>query len=119
MAVREPQGRQRSSVEIPVVATSEPGQVCARLNGELDISTVAAARDRVAELTHRASDLVLDLRGLRFIDSTGLQFLLRLAAESTQDGWNLSVMPGQSAVQRIFQLTDTAEHLPFRDRPEI
>jgi anti-anti-sigma factor len=56
---------------------------------------------------------------LRFIDSTGLQFLLRLAAESTQDGWNLSVIPGQSAVQRIFQLTDTAEHLPFRDRPEI
>jgi anti-sigma B factor antagonist len=118
MAMREVQGGRWCSIEIPVVATPQPGQVCARLNGELDISTVATARDRVAELTREASDLVLDLRGLSFIDSTGLQFLLRLAAESTRDGWTLSVIPGPSAVRRIFQLTGTEERLPFKGLPK-
>jgi hypothetical protein len=37
-----------------------------------------------------------------------------LAAESTQDGWDLSLIPGSSVVQRIFQLTDTEGRLPFR-----
>ena len=97
--------------EMMVVATPDPGQVCVQLKGELDIATAPLARDRIAEL--RGRDLVLDLRGLSFIDSSGLNLVLRLAAESTRERWSLSLIPGSSVVQRIFQATGTQERLPF------
>jgi len=114
MVADKAHGGRGRGVDIRVVATSRPGEVCARLKGELEISTVPTARDRMADLTHTGSDLVLDLRGLSFIDSTGLQFVLRLAADSTRDGWNLSLIPGASVVQRVFQMTGTEERLPFK-----
>jgi len=114
MVADEAHGGRGRGVDITVVATSRPGEVCARLKGELEISTVPIARNRMADLTHEGSDLVLDLRGLSFIDSTGLQFVLRLAADSTRDGWNLSLIPGASVVQRVFQMTGTEERLPFK-----
>jgi anti-sigma B factor antagonist len=103
--------------EIAVVATPEPDQVCVRLKGELDIAAVPVARYRIAKLNRRGRHLVLDLRGLSFIDSSGLNLVLRLAGESTRDGWDLSLIPGSSVVQRIFQLTGTEERLPFRGPP--
>jgi anti-anti-sigma factor len=99
--------------EITVVGTPDPDQVCVRLKGELDIATAPVVRDRVAELKRRGHHLVLDLRGLSFIDSSGLNLVLRLAAESTQDGWDLSLIPGSSVVQRTFKLTETEGRLPF------
>jgi anti-sigma B factor antagonist len=117
MATEEVPGGQFPCFEITVVATPDPDQVCVQLKGELDIATAPLARERIAELKHARDQLVLDLRGLSFIDSTGLNLVLRLAAESTRDGWSLSLIPGSSIVQRIFQLTRTQENLPFRSGP--
>jgi anti-sigma B factor antagonist len=114
MATDVVHGEQVPWFEIKVVGTPDPDEVCIQLTGELDIATVPVARDRFAELRRTGRHLVLDLRGLRFIDSTGLSLVLRLAAESTRDGWELSLIPGSSAVQRIFQLTGTEGRLPFR-----
>jgi anti-sigma B factor antagonist len=114
MATHEGPDGQLWGFEMTVVGTPDPGQVCMRLKGELDIAAVPSARDRIAELKGEGRELVLDLRGLSFIDSSGLNLLLQEAAESTRDGWNLSVIPGPSVVQRIFQLTGTEERLPFR-----
>jgi anti-anti-sigma factor len=99
---------------ITVVGSPDPGQVCVQLKGALDIAALSIAKERIEELKRRDRHLVLDLRGLSFIDSTGLHFLLKLAAEATRDGWELSLLPGSSVVQRIFQLTGTEERLPFR-----
>jgi anti-sigma B factor antagonist len=104
--------------EITVVATPDPDQVCVQLKGELDIAAAPLARDRIAELKRTGRHLVLDLRGLSFIDSSGLNLVLRLAADSTRDGWDLSLIPGSRVVQRIFELTDTEERLPFTETEE-
>jgi len=86
-----------------------------RLKGQLDIATVSSARDRIAKLKRSGGHLVLDLRGLSFIDASGLNLVLGLAAESTRDGWDLSVIPGSSVVQRIFQLTGTEGALAVQE----
>jgi len=114
MATEEGPHEQLWGLEVTVVAMPDPDQVCVRLKGELDIAAAPIARHRIADVKHKGRDLVLDLRGLSFIDSSGLNLLLELAAESTRDGWNLSLTPGSSVVQRIFQLTGTEERLPFR-----
>ena len=114
MATHEGSDGQPWGFEMTVVAMPDPDQVCARLTGELDIAAAPIARARIAGLKHQRRDLVLDLRGLSFIDSSGLNLLLHEAADSTRDGWNLSLIPGSTVVQRIFQLTGTEERLPFR-----
>jgi anti-anti-sigma factor len=114
MATEEVHDGQVPGFRIAVLGTHDPNQVCVRLKGELDIAAVPSARDRIAKLKRRGGHLVLDLRGLSFIDSSGLNLILGLAAESTRDGWDLSVTPGSSVVQRISQLTGTEGRVPFR-----
>jgi anti-sigma B factor antagonist len=115
MATEELPDGQVPRFDIKVLATPDRAQVCVRLKGELDIATAPLARARIAALKHLGDQLVLDLRGLSFIDSTGLNLLLRLAAESTREGWSLCLTPGSSVVQRILHLTKTEKRLPFSD----
>jgi anti-anti-sigma factor len=50
---------------------------------------------------------------LSFMDSTGLRLVLEWHASSQLDGFELGVVPGPRAVQRVFELTGMREHLPF------
>ena len=52
------------------------------VRGELDLATVPVLDDQLAELRGAGfRHLILDLRGLYFIDSTGLRCILRYDAE--------------------------------------
>jgi len=62
--------------------------------------------------------LVLDLRELEFIDSTGLRSVYRVDQLARQDGFNAAVVRGAPAVQRLFDLTGLADQLVFVDSPE-
>ena len=55
---------------------------------------------------------MLDLAELDFIDSTGLRLILELHGEAAQDGFTLALVPGGDAVQRVFDVTGTADVLP-------
>lgn len=80
-------------------------------SGEIDIDTVGIVRERLEELeTAGFEKLILDLRGVTFIDSTGLRLVLD---EARKTGAGFGVIPGPDAVQRVFELTGTAETLPF------
>jgi anti-anti-sigma factor len=57
--------------------------------------------------------LVLDLRELRFIDSTGLLAIRRMRELCADSGCELQLIPGPPAVQRLFELTGLLERLPF------
>jgi len=79
--------------------------------GEIDLGTVGMVRERLEELEAAGFEkLVLDLRGVTFIDSTGLRLVLD---EARNTGIQFGVIPGPDAVQRVFELTGTAEALPF------
>ena len=82
--------------------------------GELDLATVPLLSAPVAELREAGwRHLIVDLSELTFIDSTGLRFLLECYAESRHDGFTLALRPGPPAVQQVFEITDTTNHLPF------
>jgi anti-sigma B factor antagonist len=84
--------------------------------GELDMAT-AGALEAELRRAHEAgfSSILLDLRGLTFMDSSGLHLVTRWAAESSRNGFKLELEPGPPAVQRIFELTSLTDQLPFRD----
>lgn len=58
---------------------SGDGDGVLRLEGELDLSTVGRLRTAVKELLPIDGDLILDMSGLGFVDSTGLQTILNLS----------------------------------------
>jgi anti-sigma B factor antagonist len=86
--------------------------------GELDLATIPELRGQVEELIAVGFEhVVIDLRGLSFMDVSGLRLLLCLAAEAQSGGWTLSMIQGGVAVRRVFELTGTLARLPFVSAP--
>ena len=84
--------------------------------GELDMGTVPILSAELAQLRRAGCrQVIIDLRGLSFMDSSGLHFLLDCHAAARQDGFTMALVPGPPAVQRVFELTATATVLPFVD----
>ena len=85
--------------------------------GELDLTTVTAVDEQVAELRAAGfAHVVLDLRGITFMDTTGLQLILALDNAARADGLHLSLVQGPPAVERVFDLCGVLERLPFGPR---
>jgi anti-sigma B factor antagonist len=81
------------------------------LAGELDLSVIDIARERLAEARQgEPSQVVVDLSGLTFIHSTGIAFLVAAVKEDGEK--RLSFIPCQAyAVQRVLSVTGVAELL--------
>ena len=83
--------------------------------GELDMATVGAVDQELRRLHDEGiRKILLDLRGLTFLDSSGLHLVVRWAGEASKDGFELELEPGPPAVQRIFSLTALEDTLPWR-----
>jgi anti-sigma B factor antagonist len=82
--------------------------------GELDLATVEQLQSPLRELIDGGvARIVIDLRGVEFLDSTGLHALMNAHAQAQRDGWELAIIPGSRTVQRIFEITCTLDRLPF------
>jgi anti-sigma B factor antagonist len=96
------------------------GEVWLHLRGELDISTAEAleAQIRSAEGGSPPGRLVLDLRGLEFMDSTGLRLIVMADQRMTKEGARLQLVRGPEAVHRVFRLALLEERLSFVNADE-
>jgi anti-sigma B factor antagonist len=83
--------------------------------GELDIATVPRVADALAAAKRPYGRLVLDLRGLSFIDSSGLRLVLMEVERAAGEGHAVEVIPGDERVQRIFRLTGADRIVPFAE----
>lgn len=80
------------------------------------MATVPVLAAQIAEVRQAGfRQVILDLSGLLFIDSSGLHMILDCDTEARQDGFALELIPGSRAIQRLFEITCLAGRLPFRD----
>ena len=94
--------------------TQSDGTTRVRPSGELDMSTVPALEERLATARDAgARRIVVDLRGLDFMDSTGLTLLTRWSLGAEQDGYAFALIAGNERVKRLFELTGLSERLTF------
>jgi anti-sigma B factor antagonist len=98
------------------VAVSDSERVrTVKLKGEFDLAAMPVAEELIAEsLTNGFTGLELDLRGLTFLDSTGIRALVATLKECTQRGMTLTIVPGPEEVQRVFEIAELGDTLPFR-----
>jgi anti-sigma B factor antagonist len=74
------------------------------LRGEVDISTVALLEERIDAALEGGSQLVLDLTGVSFIDSTGLRLVISTRQRLTEDG-ELALVVADGPVTRLLEIT--------------
>jgi anti-sigma B factor antagonist len=87
-------------------------RVVLELDGELDMVNAPLLRDALAGADVAASAMVvLDLRGLTFMDSTGLKAIFAARNESRRRGQKFAVTPGSRQVERLLSVTRLGEHL--------
>lgn len=94
------------------------GRTRVSLRGELDISSAPVLEDalgRVEESGPRV--LLVDLRELEFMDSTGLRTLVSADQRARDEGRRLAIVRGPEAVDRIFTMTRLDERLELVDDP--
>jgi len=90
------------------------GRVLVRLGGELDLSSTPVLEQRLREaLDGGGRRLVVDLRNLDFMDSTGLTLLVRWARGAEQDGYELALVRGEERVHRLFEITGLDSRFTF------
>jgi anti-sigma B factor antagonist len=94
------------------------GDVVLTVRGEVDFST---AQEFEGTLRNALSDtrrrLVVDLRALRFLDSTGLATLLRLDRRARATSREVIFVKGPAQIRRVFALTGVSELLTMVDEP--
>jgi anti-sigma B factor antagonist len=105
---------------LQVASELSGGRAHVALRGELDLATVGEAEEALAEIERApsAATLVIDLRALRFMDSTGLHFLLGAETRARGRGGRLLVVRGPEAVDRVFRLALLYGRLNFVDHPD-
>ena len=83
--------------------------------GELDLASADALARTVTDLWSAGADhILIDLRPLEFIDSSGLRTLLALREQAARDRREFELRAGPPVVQRIFDLTGTRELFRWR-----
>jgi anti-anti-sigma factor len=95
------------------------GVTTVAVSGELDLVSSPALEQALERVGATEGDLVLlDLRGLEFMDSTGLHLLVKAQQNAQESGRRFAVIRGSEQVDRLLNLTGVAELLKIVDSPD-
>lgn len=97
------------------VSSDESDTLTVILNGEIDHHSAQNIREEIDRqiFAHRAKTVLLDLKNVGFMDSSGLGLILGRYTHAKEAGGVLKVLnPGASA-QRVMKLAGTDKIIPI------
>jgi len=87
-----------------------------RLAGEFDLTCREAFEEELKRVVDRDTVIfILDLRGLEFLDSTGLTMLVELDALAREYAFDFTILCGEGLVRRLLRETGLEGLLPVAD----
>lgn len=102
-----------------VQSDDERSAVIITVTGELDLASSPGLEQELERgAAAQAEQVIIDLRQLEFMDSTGLSVLVRAHQRATDNGQRFGVVRGPQQVQRLLSLTGVAERLNLADSPD-
>ena len=103
--------------EFEVTVSTEDGVRVVAVSGELDLDTMGELNAALAADDGVVATTVLDLRGLTFIDSSGVSGILTAARSARDAGGRLACVPGPPSIRRVFELTGVDTAVEWVDGP--
>ncbi len=98
-----------STAPFPTAIQGDEARV--RIDGELDVATCPGLRDHISRLLRGgATTIVLDMTGVRFVDSVGMSVIVAAHHRCVERGGELRVRPS-SALERTLRLMGLDEVL--------
>lgn len=92
------------------VSLHDEGQwVVVSVMGEIDLATSPALREALDDAVSRGPNVVVDLTGTTFLDSTGLSDLVRGREEATDKGRQFHLVVTNPRVHRVLEITGLSE----------
>ena len=89
-----------------------------RLTGELDLAGVGRfERLLVADGSSETGTFVVDMRGLTFIDSSGLRALIMADQRVRAEGGRFVVVRGSKQVNEVLEMTGVSKQIELLDEP--
>jgi anti-sigma B factor antagonist len=96
-----------------------PDRVVLCLHGELDLASAPMLAQEIEKASSEsAAMVVLDLKELRFIDSTGLRIVLAANERAQERGQEFALTRASEQVQRLLSITGVGEHLRIIASPD-
>ena len=93
-------------MDIRVTSRDIGPRTVVEVDGEIDVSTADALRDELSDLLERERvDLVIDLRAVRFMDSTGLGVLVGTLKKVRLQGGTLQLVIDSERLLKVFRIT--------------
>ena len=90
---------------LSVNAEERDGLIVLRLDGDLDTYTTRTFREHLRGYDPAEDQLVIDLAGVRLLDSTGLGALVSLRNRARRDGGRLGIICPDPHLMRLFWFT--------------
>jgi anti-sigma B factor antagonist len=107
--------RSRGSDNLTIQTYGQDARRTLILTGELDLGSAPMLEDTVVRAcADGASELVLELSQLEFIDATGLDAVLSAKTVAARLGCSVFLTPREASDRRAFELVRLADYLPFR-----
>ena len=108
----------RRSSQTPQRVVRNREEVAVAPVGALDLASADRLAEEVRQLRAAgATQIVLDLRQVDVIDSTGLRMLLSLRNDAKRNEHALTLVPPVTAARRIFEITGTRGLFDWRIDP--
>lgn len=101
-------------------STTVTGEVAViALTGELDVAGAGLLENELRRVAadHDVRGLVLDLRELDFMDSTGLRLLVLADDRARTEGRAFTLVRGKPDVHRVLEITRMTDRLTIVDDP--
>lgn len=101
-------------MELSVTSRQEGGRTVISVRGEIDVYTAPSLRERLNELVASGHyNLVVDMEGVEFLDSTGLGVLVGgLKRVRSHDG-TLRLVCVQEKILKVFRITGLTKVFPI------
>jgi anti-anti-sigma factor len=104
---------------LDVTTEQHPGHTRVILVGELDIASTGELEEQLAAIeVDSPATLLLDLRRVDFIDSTGLRTLIAADERARSEGRRLAVVRGPDAVAHVLAVTQLDQRFEMVDDPD-
>jgi anti-anti-sigma factor len=114
VASTEPGGRMIEDRTLSIAVRDDGSERVIELFGELDAACVDTFREEVQAALADRPRTVIDLSGLDFIDSVGIEVIYRASEQSRANG-GLRLIRGSPNVERTLRLMGLDQSLPFVD----